>query len=159
MSYVMERSKKHRMQSNPGQARNSNNRKYRWIDWTTRRKPFDNFRHPGNTTEFLQSNYLLSHCENDEWSWYQIVDGREATWSCSLSVTLPSLAQVSSRNMSSKSWSASRSTSSLWLGLVSIPLRRLAQAGTCSPDSSQWNGKLLGALAYICFCASSQDLQ
>ena len=47
--------------------------------------------------------------------------------------------------------------SSLWLGLVSIPLRRLAQAGTCSPDSSQWNGKLLGSPAYI--CASSQDLQ
>ena len=86
MSYVMERSKKHRMQSNPGQARNSNNRKYRWIDWTTRRKPFDNFRHPGNTTEFLQSNYLLNHCENAESSWYQIVDGREATWSCSLSL-------------------------------------------------------------------------
>ena len=92
MSYVMERSKKHRMQSNPGQARNSNNRKYRWIDWTTRRKPFDNFRHPGNTTEFLQSNYLLNHCENDEWSWYQIVDGREAT--CPLSITLPSLLEV-----------------------------------------------------------------
>ena len=74
------------MKSNPGHARNSIKRKYRWIDWTTRRKPFDNFRHPGNTTEFLQSNYLLNHCENDEWSWYQIVDGREATWSCSLSL-------------------------------------------------------------------------
>ena len=124
----MERSKKHRMQSNPGQARNSNNRKYRWIDWTTRRKPFDNFRHPGNTTEFLQSNYLLNHCENDEWSWYQIVDGREASWSCSMSGRLPSLAQVSAGKMSSKSWSASTSTSTPWLGLVSIPLMRLAQA-------------------------------
>ena len=73
-----------------------------------------------------------------------MVDGREATWSCSLSVTLPSLAWVSARNISSKSWSASTSTSTPWLvstpwlastpwlGLVSIPVRRLAQAGTRS---------------------------
>ena len=78
----------------------------------------------------------LSHCEDAEWSWYQMVDGREATWSCSLSITLPSLARVSARNMSSKSWSASTGTSTPWLGLVSIPLRRLAQAGTRSPDSA-----------------------
>ena len=67
---------------------------------------------------------------------WKMVDGREATWSCSLSVTLPSLAWVSARNMSSKSWSASTGTSTPWLGLVSIPLRRLAQAGTHSPDSA-----------------------
>ena len=42
-----------------------------------------------------------------------MVDGREATWSCSLSAPLPSLAQVSARNMSSKSWSASTGTSNL----------------------------------------------
>ena len=65
-----------------------------------------------------------------------MVDGREATWSCSLSVPLPSLAQVFARNMSSRSWSASTGTSTPWLGLVSIPLRRLAQAGTRSPDSA-----------------------
>ena len=70
------------------------------------------------------------------WYWYQMVDGREATWSCSMSGPLPSLAQVSARKMSSKSWSASTSTSTPWLGLVSIPLRRLAQAGTHSPDSA-----------------------
>ena len=54
-------------------------------------------------------------------------------------------------------------TSTPWLGLVSIPLRRLAQAGTRSPDSAslycrdtldttcsaQGNGKLLGALVYL----------
>ena len=40
-----------------------------------------------------------------------MVDGREATKSCSLSVTLPSLARVSARNMSSRSWSASTGTS------------------------------------------------
>ena len=79
---------------------------------------------------------LLSHCENAEWSWYQMVDDREASWSCPLRVTLPSLAWVSARNMSSKSWSASMGTSTPWLGLVSIPLRRLAQAGTHSPDSA-----------------------
>merc|ERR1739836_30643 len=90
-------------------------------------------------------------------------DGREATWSCSLSAPLPSLAQVSASNMSSKSWSASTGTSTPWLGLVSNPLRRLAQAGTRSPDSAslycrdtldttcsaQGNGKLLGALVYL----------
>merc|ERR1711923_415033 len=38
--------------------------------------------------------------------------------------------------MSSKSWSASTNTSTPWLGLVSIPLRRLAQAGTHCPDSA-----------------------
>ena len=65
-----------------------------------------------------------------------MVDGREATGSCSLSVPLPSLDRVSARNMSSKSWSASTGTSTPWLGLVSIPLRRLAQAGTRSPDSA-----------------------
>ena len=65
-----------------------------------------------------------------------MVDGREATWSCPLRVTQPSLAWVSPRNMSSKSWSASKSTSTPWLGLVSIPLRRLAQAGIRSPDSA-----------------------
>ena len=56
------------------------------------------------------------------------VDGREAIWSCSLSIPLPSLAWVSARNMSSKSWSASTSTSTPWLGLGSIPLRRLASS-------------------------------
>ena len=67
-----------------------------------------------------------------------MVDVREATWSCPLSVTLPSLAWVSARNMSSKSWSwfASTSTSTPWLGLVSITPRRLAQAGTRSLDSA-----------------------
>ena len=65
----------------------------------------------GRLSEPLQSNYLLSDCENAEWSWYQMVDGGEAIWSCSLSVTLPSLAWVSARNMSSKSWSASTSSS------------------------------------------------
>ena len=82
--------------------------------------------------------YLFSLCGDAEWSWYQMADGREATWSCSLSVTLPSLAWVSARNMSSQSWSASMGmgTSIPWLGLVSIPLRRLAQAGTRSPDSA-----------------------
>ena len=62
-----------------------------------------------------------------------MVDGREATWSCSLSATLPSLAWVSARNMSSKSWSASMGTSTPWLGLVSIPLRRLAPAVQIQP--------------------------
>ena len=80
-------------------------------------------------------------------------DGREVTWSCSLSVTLPSLAQVSARNMSSKSWSASMGTSTPWLGLFSIPLKRLAQDGTRSPDStSLYCGD-------TCACVSSQDLQ
>ena len=65
-----------------------------------------------------------------------MVDGREATWSCSLSATLPSFDRMSARNMSSKPWSASTGTSTPWLGLVSIPLRRLAQAGTRSPDSA-----------------------
>ena len=107
----------------------------------------------------LPKQQFLSHCENAEWSWYQMVDGREATGSCSLSVPLPSLDRVSARNMSSKSWSASMGTSTPWLGLVSIPLRRLAQAGTRRPDTAslycedtlvttcraQGNGKLLGA--------------
>ena len=86
---------------------------------------------------------ILKHVS--EWSWYQMVDGREATWSCSLSVPLPSLAQVSARNMSSKSWSASTGTPTPWLGLVSIPLRRLAQAGT--------------SVQIQPVCASSLDLQ
>ena len=43
-----------------------------------------------------------------------MVDGREATWSCSLSVTLPNLTRVSARNMSSKSWPTSTSTSTPW---------------------------------------------
>ena len=80
--------------------------------------------------------YSFSHCEDAKWSWCQMVDGREATWSCSLRVTLPSLAWVSARNMSMKSWSASMGTSTPWLGLVYNPLRRLAQAGTRSPDSA-----------------------
>ena len=62
-----------------------------------------------------------------------MADGREATWSCSLSVNLPSLARVSARNMSSKSWSASTGTSTPWLGPVSIPLRRLAPAVRIQP--------------------------
>ena len=70
-------------------------------------------------------------------------DGRKATWSCSLTVALPSLAWVSARNMSSKSWSASTGTSTPWLGLVSVPLRRLAQAGTRirSPDAAGLYGE------------------
>merc|ERR1712155_457589 len=101
----------------------------------------------------LPKQQFHGHCENAKWSWYQMVDGREATWSCSLSITLPSLARVSARNMSSKSWSASTGTSTPWLGLVSIPLKRLAQDGTRSPDSaSLYCGD-------TCACASSQDLQ
>ena len=53
------------------------------------------------------------------------------------------------RNMSSKSWPTSTSTSTPWLQLVSIPLRRLAQAGARSPDSAQGNGKLLGAVEFL----------
>ena len=49
---------------------------------------------------------------------------------------LSSLAWVSTGNKSSKSWSASIGISTPWLGLVSIPLRRLAQAGTRSPNSA-----------------------
>ena len=44
--------------------------------------------------------------------------------------------QVSVRNMSSKSWSASTSTSTPWLGLVSILVRRLARAGTRTGSSA-----------------------
>ena len=46
---------------------------------------------PGGKSKIIE---LLSHCENAEWSWYQIADGREATWSCCLRLTLalPSLA-------------------------------------------------------------------
>ena len=118
---------------------------------------------------FLLSNFygvimkMLNGCSCGYRSWYQMVDGRDATWSCSLSITLPRLAWVSARNMSSKSWSDSMGTSTPWLGLVSILLRRLAQAGTRSPDSAslycedtlvttcsaQGNGKLLGALIYL----------
>ena len=85
---------------------------------------------------FKVCTLTLSHSEDAEWSWYQMVDDREASWSCPLRVTLPSLAWVSARNMSSKSWSARTGTSTPWLGLVSILLRRLAQAGTRSPDSA-----------------------
>ena len=74
-----------------------------------------------------------------------MVDGREATWSCSLSVPLSSLAWVSARNMSSKSWSASMGTSTPWLGLVSIPLRRLAQAGTAVQIQPVWIVKTLSS--------------
>ena len=77
---------------------------------------------------------ILNHVS--EWSCYQMVDGRGATGSCSLSVPLPRLARVSARSMSSKSWSASTGTSTPWLGLVSILLRRVAQAGTRSLDSA-----------------------
>ena len=89
-------------------------------------------------------------------------DGRKATWSCSLTVALPSLAWVSARNMSQKSWSASTGTSTPWLGLVSIPLKpgtywhKLAPAvqvqpvcivGTLSSLFAQRRG-LHGALIY-----------
>merc|ERR1712024_439683 len=62
--------------------------------------------------------------------------------------------------MSSKSWSASTSTSTPWLGLVSIPLRRLAQAGTHSPDSASLycEDNLVTACTKCRGMASSLDL-
>ena len=88
---------------------------------------------------------------------------------------LSSLAWVSTGNKSSKSWSASIGISTPWLGLVSIPLRRLAQACNHSPDSAslycedtlvttcwaQGNGKLLGAQDFqrVCEWVLNIDIQ